>query len=231
MNRAAGGAHWASLVLKCSVGKSSERQDFELVHHRTAATCWQWERCWDPEKCWRGRNRPPLFYSAEWSINKASLPLPSACMRGGKKSFSCFCRRDQEMFAFKSRFEDKKEERRILSYWESRAGRGGGKEEWMVGLGWEKRWRKDRERMYDWIWPSGTASCLLAGWMGGLCYKRKEWASRERCNRAFREDSGVQNKSSVTMEHRSAPSQAKAVSKFNYTHSVAAWRTQQLVSK
>lgn len=43
------------------------------------------------------------------------------------------------------------------------------------------RWRHKgrRERMCDWIWPSGRASCLLAPWMRSLCYNGKEWALAE----------------------------------------------------
>lgn len=43
------------------------------------------------------------------------------------------------------------------------------------------RWRHKgrRERMCDWIWPSGRASCLLAPWMRRLCYNGKEWALAE----------------------------------------------------
>lgn len=57
------------------------------------------------------------------------------------------------------------------------------------------------EGMYDWNWQSSTASGLLAPRMGSLCYNAKEWASAKGSNRAFREDSGVSNKSSVIVEN------------------------------
>lgn len=55
-------------------------------------------------------------------------------------------------------------ERRILSYWESGAEEEvGGKRGWLDCAEREMVKQRRERGMYDWILPSGKASCLLAG--------------------------------------------------------------------
>lgn len=57
------------------VGRAVEWTDFELVHHKAFATCWQWEHSWDQENCGLGRNCLLLLQSTYRSSNKLSFKL------------------------------------------------------------------------------------------------------------------------------------------------------------
>lgn len=120
--------------------------------------------------------------------------------------------------------DERKEETWILSYWESGAGRGGGSEEEMVWLCWERDEEVKREKGQRGM--SGRASCPLA-WQKRkeLCYYGKGWASAEVSNRAFRDDSEVQNKSLVTMEHESAQSQSRLCLSLQNLIMLSVWRS------
>lgn len=106
------------------------------------------------------------------------------------------------------RAEDARTEgKRVLSYRQSRDSRHGGREEKMVWLCWGKDEVEEEETVKEcMIWLSARARCLQVDWMEDLRYNGKEWTPVEGPNRAFREDSEIENKSMVTMEHRSAAS-------------------------
>lgn len=73
----------------------------------------------------------------------------------------------------------------------------------------ERRREREREETSDWIWSGCRATAAVCSVAEReACVIMGKNGHRRRANRVFREDSEVQNKSSVTMEHRSAPSQS-----------------------
>lgn len=72
-----------------------------------------------------------MFYSAQWSSNKPPLPFPSAGHKKKKEVSPAFaavsekCLHSKDVFTLRMRRaeDERREERRILSYWGSGAGR------------------------------------------------------------------------------------------------------------
>lgn len=89
--------------------------------------------------------------------------------------------------------DERREEKTVLSYWESSDGRGSGRKEKMVWLCWAKDENLTKgQRRNVWVdvteWQSWL-KYLLAGWMGCPCYDGREWTSPKGSNRTFTEDS------------------------------------------
>lgn len=119
--------------------------------------------------------------------------------------------------------------RQMLSWWRRWEGREGA----LIVL--RERWRHKgrRERMCDWIWPSGRASCLLAPWMRSLCYNGKEWALAEALMGPSERIQGfwTNPQSQWRTGLQRASKGPGHLTKFNYTHCVAICLAQEHSSK